>query len=256
VEEILEEYGNELYTAPVPGPRRQRIQQQDLEDMPLLDEAGQEIPLYTNNGYQIERRLAGHSEGTNPHGVLMDLRHLNVLFHEDRIEDDYEDLDDGIELSPVKYYVYPQAGLVTAGHFQANGLMTNFQKRVNILNSRIHEELDAEHIVDAEQSQGVAIRGIGCQGYNAVMHCTRGLGSQHHDAQKGYVTGALSGAWARNDASMETIARRMQQRCEHQLPYETFDRKIDNLDIDRDLRLENVYSIDVLALPQAGRNGE
>jgi hypothetical protein len=223
--------------------------------MPLVDDDEQEIPLYTNTGYQIERRLAAYSEGEQPHGVLMNLRHLNMLFDEDGMEEDFEDLDDDMEPSAVKYYVYPQAGLVTAGHFQANGLMTNFQKRVNILNSSIRDELDAEQI-DEEASQRVPIRGIGCQGYNAVMHCTRGLGSQHHDAQKGYVTGALSGAWANNDATMETIARRMQQQCAHQLPHETYDRKIANEDIDRDLRLENVYAIDVLALPEAGRNGE
>ncbi|KAF8221219.1 hypothetical protein L208DRAFT_1382346 [Tricholoma matsutake] len=188
IADIIDEFGDELYTSPVPGQTREQIRPEDLEylplldeddreiplfthngyqiehrltDMrmdtwnrapsrrhangyleylPLLDEDDREIPLFTHNGYQIERHLAAHSEGDKPHGVLMNLRHLNILFDEDGIEEDLELLDDDMEATT--------------------------------------------------------------------------------------------------------------------LPHETFDCKIANDDIDRDLQLENVYAIDVLALPEAGRNGE
>ncbi|KAF8221753.1 hypothetical protein L208DRAFT_1529442 [Tricholoma matsutake] len=205
--DIIDEFGDELYTSPVPGQTREQIRPEDLEYLPLLDEDDREIPLFTHNGYQIERRLAAHSEGDKPHGVLMNLRHLNILFDEDGIEEDLELLDDDMEATTVKYHVYLQASLVTAGHFQANGLMTNFQQWLTMLNSAIHQELDAQEDVGGEPSEGIAVRAIACQGYNAVMHSTRGLGSQHHNAQKGYVMAALSGAWANNDQAMETIAR-------------------------------------------------
>ena len=67
--------------------------------MDLLDDDGHEIPLYTANGYQIERRLAAHTEGAKPHGVLMNLRHLNTLFDEDSFDDSYDELDDNLYTS-------------------------------------------------------------------------------------------------------------------------------------------------------------
>jgi hypothetical protein len=231
VEDIIEEHGDELFTTA--DEARQKIQPEDLHEVPLLDEHGHEIPIYTNTGYQIERCLPSHTDDNRPHGVLMDLRNLNKLFDSD--EDTYDMVVDGrIDPDSVKYYVYPQAGLVTAGHFQANGLMNNFQKRLNNLNQRILEELTADDVdMDEEVSDGVAITGIGCQGYNVVMHSTRGLGSQHHDAQKGYVTGTLSGAWA-TEGTMVTIAKEMQRRCIWQLPHKTYDQKVSNPDIDHD----------------------
>jgi hypothetical protein len=256
VNDIVEEFGDDLYTEPEPCHARQQIHPEELADMDLLDAEGHEIPLYTKNGYQIECRLAALSEDTKPHGILMNLRHLGALFEDASFDDSYDDLFDDIQQSPVKYYVYPQAGLVTAGHFQANGLLSNFQKRLNQLNARILTDNHPQQDANADTYQPVPITGIGCQGYNALMHCTRGLGSQHHDAQKGVVTAALSGAWATTEGGMDSIARSLKLQCSYQLPHQTYDRKIAHQKIHRDLRLENVYAIDIHALPENSRNGK
>lgn len=233
---------------------RHEIHLTDLGEMDLLDSSGHEIPIYTENGFQIERRAARWRPGHQPHGVLVDLRHLDDLFTAD---DDnlYEDGRPGP--AETKYSVYPQAGMRTVGHFQANGLMTKFYPRLAAINKRMteamREELDGDEL-DEEVSRHLAVTGVSSQGYNAIMHSTRGTSNQHHDAQLGLITSALAGAWA-TQGNMKTKAHKLQTRCANRLPHVQFSDKISKEAIERDLRLENVYSIDLFSMPKAQRHG-
>jgi hypothetical protein len=228
---------------------RERISEDELYEMDLLDNDGYEIPIFSATGYQIGRRIPVHDELIKPHGVLMDLCQLHQLFDDNETDDELGKC--------VRYHAYPQAGLVTAGHVQANGIVSKFQTRVSKLNEKIRMEKESDREEDEEEDHDVpnAIEGIAFQGYNVVMHCTRGLGSQYHDAQKGYVTGAISAAWVEGEGKAKTTGRDLLTRCMHQLPHERYDKKISNNAIERDLRLENVYAIDMKALPAAYRNG-
>jgi hypothetical protein len=165
--------------------------------------------------------------------VLIDLRQLHQLFEEADAEEEFEHVEE--RQKHQKYYAYPQAGLVTAGHVQANGLISKFRTRVKKLNDRIRTEREVELGEDLDEVELPAVEGIAFQGYNAVMHCTRGLGSQHHDAQKGYVTGAISASWVQGEGKAKTTGRDLVSQCTHQLPHERYDRKISNDEIERDL---------------------
>jgi hypothetical protein len=125
-------------------------------------------------------------------------------------------------------------------------------KQVNDdLNSVNIDDDDVDHLPTWPRT---IVHGISCQGYNAVMHSIRGDSSQHHDAQLGMITGALSGSWAKGRSS-QTAFGRLQNRCSRQLPHASFAEKIENDNILRDLRLENVYYIDVEAMQEAHQVG-
>lgn len=98
------------------------------------------------------------------------------------------------------------------------------------------------------------IHGVSSQGYNAVTHHTRGRTAQHHEVQVGMVTGALAGAWA-TSGSNKTTADKLEEDCRWKMPHESFAEKIRKPGIARDLRLENVYWIDIGALQKKHQNG-
>lgn len=216
--------------------------------MDILDSSDLEIPIYCNKGFTIPRRIPRFSRNTRPHGVLMDLRCVKELFQTPWEEDDIDlglDDEENEDSQETTCYTYPQAGLKVAGHFQAGGLMKKFNPFIKAVNRDLIED-------DDDESQIVS--GIACQGYNAVMHSTRGNSAQHHDAQLGLITGALAGSWAKG-ASVERTAHRLSERCSRQLPHASFAEKIENDLILRDLRLENVFCIDVQALKAEYQNG-
>jgi hypothetical protein len=182
----------------------------------------------------------------------MDLRTVKELFQtpwEDDIDLGLDD-EDNEDTQEITCYTYPQAGLKVAGHFQAGGLMKKFSPFVKAVNQDLIEDEDEDSILTSPP----IVSGIACQGYNAVMHSTRGNSAQHHDAQLGLITGALAGSWAKG-APAERTAHRLSERCSHQLPHASFAEKIENDQILRDLRLENVFCIDVQALKAEYQNG-
>jgi hypothetical protein len=225
----------------------------ELENMDIVDEEGREIPIYSEDGYQIQRRLGRFKKRQEPHGVLLDLSRIQELFAPDLDDEEFMDGVPG-RVSP-RVSVYPQAGLRTAGHYQADGLMTKFYPMIERINRGIvvaRREEDGDEEVDP--SPHAPITGISSQGYNAVMHSTRGCSNQHHEAQLGMITNTLAGGWATSDSNKRT-ANGLKLRCERKLPHQTYAEKIENRGIQRDLRLENVYFFDVQALPSRMQNG-
>jgi hypothetical protein len=222
----------------------------DLEEMPILDDAGFEIPIYADGGYQIQRRLGAHDPNVRPHGVLMNLYDIDKLIHPAAELENY-----CTESLATAYTVYPQAGLVTAGHFQANGLIAPFVPLLEGLNKEVQIQGDNYD----EDANAVPIIGVGCQGYNALLHATRGRCAQHHDAQRGLVTGALAGLWAKT-TSNKNKAKTLQIQCTNRLPHIEFQKKISNDDAERppldcSLRLENTFVVHMERLAAEHRNG-
>jgi hypothetical protein len=248
-------YADGIYDSADENERR-LINVDELLDLPLLDEGLHEIPIYTQSGYQIQRRIARFRASQRPHGILMDLRRLHELFEAE--EDDlFEIVDD---MGSVNYTVYPQAGLRTVGHYQADGLPTKLRPHLRQVNTAVGIQLDTESDnsydeEELERSPHQPVTGIASQGYNAVMHSTRGRSNQHHDAQLGLITGTLAGAWAVGDKA-ERKARNLLTKCSKELPHISFGEKIKNAGIKRDLRLEHVYSIDIHAISSIHRTGE
>jgi hypothetical protein len=225
----------------------------DLDNMEIMDAEGREIPIYSEDGYQIQHRLGQFKKSQEPHGVLLDLSRIQELFSPDFDDDDFLGGVPGCVSPSVS--VYPQAGLRTAGHYQVDGLMTKFYPMIEQVNRPIvveRREEDGDDEVDP--SPHSPITGISSQGYNAVMHSTRGCSNQHHEAQLGMITNTLAGAWATSDSN-KRIANGLKQRCEQILPHQTYAEKIQNREILRDLRLENVYFFNIQALPSMMQNG-
>ncbi|KAF8872027.1 hypothetical protein BD779DRAFT_1477818 [Infundibulicybe gibba] len=112
----------------------------------------------------------------------------------------------------------------------------------------------SENNDDNDNARKPAIFGISSQGYNAVMHNTRGRSAQHHEVQVGYITRMLAGSWM-NAKSHQLAAQRWVQKCQQALPHEAYAEKIRDRSICRDLRLENVYYIDLDALNPGQKRG-
>ena len=195
-----------------------------LTIFPLLNDDGTERPIYTELSYHIQRCLGTGSHSICPLGILMDLCHLDHLFLSDNLLNNF----DSDAVSP-SLDIYPQAGLITAGHFQADGLMPAFIPLLHKLNSDIQLDANDSDVVDpfSPQDSLPPIIGVGCQGYNAIMHATRGHCTQHHDAQRDLVTGTLSASWA-NTPLHKQKARSLIQQCNHCLPHVEFRMKISN----------------------------
>jgi hypothetical protein len=252
VDEIIRFYPNGVYTSPDLN-NRDLITWEDLRQLPIVDTNGFTIDIYCDKGFQVPRVIPRHSRDTHPHGVLIDLRTIKQLF--ENTSDDDQDLG-FIHDKPVNIYTYPQAGLRIAGHFQAAAVMSNFNKFITSINNDLRNVLqnaDGDISMDNTSDSNV-LHGISSQAYNTVMHSTRGTSAQHHDVQMGFITAALAGSWA-TTSSAEKSAYFYRQLCSHRLPHTSFAEKIKNDQINRDLRLENVYYINVQAMKNHDKNG-
>jgi hypothetical protein len=220
-----------------------------LHEYPMEDENGYEIPWYSYRGLVIKRRAGIYASRMKPYGILFDLPKLADVFVPD---------DDLFGDRPIKYHVYPQAGLVSIGNFQADGIMIPFGKVLDELNDKLMDQ-DDNNSRDENNSLGnrhdlKPITGISCQGYNQVIHRIRGHNTQHHEVQTGLVTSTLGGVWATSNASKRKAAT-LADRCSQALPHHSFAQKIQDNNVGRDLRLENVYYIDINALDEENRTG-
>jgi hypothetical protein len=183
----------------------------------------------------------------------MNLTHIHELFaSNDSDDDDFMDGRPGP--STTDYSVYPQAGTRIAGHFQGEGIMTMLYPLVDGINKRIIQVRRATGEDDDEYINH-PITAIASQGYNSVMHYTRGYSSQHHEVQTGKVTSCLAGAWA-TTAKNRATADCLKRECDATLPHQSYVSKINNPNITTDLRLENVFMIDVTTLPAEMESGE
>ncbi|KAF8666943.1 hypothetical protein AX14_006410 [Amanita brunnescens Koide BX004] len=248
-------YGDEYFDNYDPH-NRNPISFHDLQDLPLLDDSGSEIPIFTDHGYRIKRRFGSRLTGTPPLAVLMNLRNLDQLFISDDLFGDFDPSH-----GPTTFHVYPQAGLVTAGHFQADGLPSAFAPLLHTLNSdvQLHDDISMEDdpLAISQDSLPPPILAVCCQGYNALMHHTRGRFAQHHDAQRGLVTSTLAGSWAKTQKNVQT-AKLLQLQCNERLPHYEFKQKIANNNdnpLDCSLRLENTYIVDLDRLDPDYRTG-
>ena len=245
---------------------RSEIPLDDIPTYPLTDEFGHERGIFTSRGTRIHRRFAYIDTEVPPYGILVNLRQVHELF---TLEDDIQGTeDDPDDFSPgVSYFVYPQAGLKDYGHFQANGIISKILPFLNGLNDHVrsrhhppgNHHHDTNNDNDSDDSDTAfhpvnPIVGISMQAYNAVMHFTRGHGVQHHDAQLGMVTAAMAGSYV-VDKKQANIALAKMRQCNYQLPHKRFESKIEDPDVPRELRLENVYYINVQAVRPEFRDG-
>ena len=120
IDNIINHHRSDLFNHYNPNIRCQ-LSCNCLTIFPLLNDDGTERPIYTELSYHIQRCFGTGSHSICPLGILMDLCHLDHLFLSDNLLNNF----DSDAVSP-SFDIYPQAGLITAGHFQADGLMPAF----------------------------------------------------------------------------------------------------------------------------------
>lgn len=245
--QIRQENRHGIFDCYNPDTRRE-LTDEDLEELEMTDADNDlEIPIYDVGGHQIQRRIARLLASTKPLAVLAELNGVRELFTTPNNIEDFDYAWPGPQQSTVN--IYPQAGLRSAGHFQASGLMTGFYSEI--------EEINRDLRQDNPESPHYPIIGVACQGYNAVMHHTRGHGVQHHDAQQAIITNTIGAVFAPFlDGNLKRKANDLWKKCSQSLPHERFERKIENENICRNGRFENAYIIDLTALPDERRTGE
>jgi hypothetical protein len=241
----------------------------DLDALELVDQStGLEIPIYNSAGFRVPHRAGVASQISHRHGLLMDLHKIGQLF--ERSEHADLDLDDGDNVSPpTSYDIFPQAFLKSYGHFQASGLVHGFHKIITDVNRSVGQPVqitdnDGDDYVADSQDEDTAIAeatrfraavaAVASQGYNELVHRTRGHGGHQHDAQLGLVTAALAGSYARTTTAIAK-RERLRTHCDIDLPHERFAHKIESDVTNCDFRLENIYTIDISTLRPSAQTG-
>ncbi|KAG2335563.1 hypothetical protein BDR05DRAFT_1006676 [Suillus weaverae] len=244
----------------------------DLRSLPLREpETDKEINVYDEEGRRIPR-FHGRSRVDGPKcGLLVDLETIPQLFSSYVPHDEHLDLDvdmlDFDEEHGAKIKVYPQAFLRKFGHLQSDSILPHFKtfiKKVqaNITRGRRRPNRmdDGDDNDDVDDDVGVingnlippAIIATGCQFYNEVSHRVRpnaGL----HEVQQGRITSALSGAYARGTG--KRVHSAIMHNCRLTLPHHRYNNSIKLDNVPRDLRLENIYILQLESMDPAKRNG-
>jgi hypothetical protein len=258
---LKEEYGPLFYDTPDDFSRR-RV---NLNRLPLIDDEGQEIPIFDSHGNQIPRTIPLIDKNESQCGVLINLQNIHALFNPDSqlhiLDEDDEDVVPQ-ESRFIHVDAYPLAFLKTAGNIQAAGVPHCFSHTITKINQRINrhsaqplsdsdESDSSDHMsVDIEQyhhpvlSPGSSIvKPITSQFYNHIAHRTAAHAGKHY-SQRGTVTAAVAGAFA--DANKDTKkAKQLQKSCKKSLPFQRFHKAISLEDCPSSCRAELVYSVDV-----------
>jgi hypothetical protein len=117
------------------------------------------------------------------------------------------------------------------------------------------DELEAGNKIPESQRWLSAVTGIACQGYNKMVHRTCGNSGEQHDAQIGLVTSALTGSYATTD-KIKCVHDMLRLRCAKNWLHERFANKIQTTSaMNHDLRLENIFCIDLCRLHSDACNG-
>ncbi len=221
-----------MYTTPDEDTREQVL---DLEELPLLDEKMQEIPIFTLEGKRIRRRIAqllvDDSGIARPCGLLQDLSLVHTLFDRAtapanrRGDDDYADpaADD-----PVALWLYPHFFSSQYGQWQADGVMNPALPFLNTINQTLR----------AHEGVGMCIEPVRSQCYNTYAHETR-ASARLHVAQRGMLTATIGGAWEGNQKGART-AKNLFEQSDWSMPHERLEAQTDKV-ANTFLRLEEEF---------------
>ena len=285
VQDLIDENESGIYSTNKRDTRR-KLSARELRDLPLLDDKGDEIPLYDYKGVQIPRRVIVEDLDKPPCGVLVDLKRIQGLFNPDTsatIPNDSDVISSQQDDPSVRVDAYPLAFLKTAGNIKASGVPHCFYPLLTKINNSVRKNLpeypapynparpddadqgenaaggqaaeDAEGRAQQEEDPQAphlqptyrAVRPVSCQFYNYMAHRVASRAGRH-DSQQGSVTAAISGAFAKTDAD-ERTAKRKQAYCNNGLPSERFHSRINSVrECPCACRAELVYSVDVRAL--------
>ena len=241
---------------------------EDLSEIPLYDDTGKEIRIYSSDGRKIARRGAHLAPDTKSCGVLVNLRTITSVFQpDDNNVDMEEETDEEMDMDEedrparatnrVSLSVYPQAFLRDYGHIQAKGPLQLMQPIIETINASFEDDRqDADISSDGPgliHSTNTPVTGISTQMYNRMFH-KAATQAGALDVQRGRLTGALSGGGATTTKGKKT-AQLLRRYCNAKLPHARFADRVDITDCPSALRVESVYVVDMLQIPEHDRDG-
>jgi hypothetical protein len=244
-----------LYDKPDTDEAREEV---DLHNLPLLDDNGFEINVYSEEGLRVPRRIPALFSNC---GALLNLRSVHELFSS-------EDNDESTR-NHVLFYVYPVAFTEDLGNIQSRGLLTSFSRRFALIDNAMRPRLrdddadendslagDAPNLDDEDNPARLGssiLHGIKCQVYNELSHRVRDE-AKFHPVQLGMISTAMAGTTTRKITGQRRWQRRLEQ-CNAGLPHERFVDKVSGNDQPQALRFENTYTLDVHRLSNDRQNG-
>ena len=246
-----------VYLSP-DGPNRQPV---DLNELPLLDERGAEIPIFSENGIRIPRRRATGLTNSTRLSIMQNLAKVSSLFVtsrpdadamalDDEFDDDFDeahtvnnaDYELNIEnararerrdVRDTKYTLYPHFFSKTIGQWQSTGVIHTMLPHIRTLSSSLTRPDAAGHAVVA----------LGSQCYNTSAHAMRDR-SRFHVVQQGMLTGAAAGSWSTTEKGKATGKTLWNKLC-YALPHEHVTAQLErDTGMYNSLRFENNLLID------------
>lgn len=237
----------------------------DLASFPLYDDTGKEIRIYSSDGRKIARRGANIAPGTTSCGVMVNLRTITSVFRtqDDSVELEDEPNDDLDEDTPardknkVSLSVYPQAFLRDYGHIQAKGPIQLMQPTIETINSSFNDDAQEADIssdgLGFSRTFNTPVTAISTQMYNRMFH-RAATQAGALDVQRGRITAALAGGGATTAKGKKT-AQALRRYCSTKLPHARFAERVNIADCPNSLRVESVYVVDMLQIPEQDRDG-
>lgn len=250
---------------------RRRI---NLRRYPMENDFDVRLKAYDEEGFRIIReRIVSHRKT----GSLLNLTQAHTLFQTE--PDDF-----GHVRNDVKYTVYPLGFTRDLGNVQADGVITAFARRMNVVDAKLRqiprrrqrlldgaddeedddddevrqEGDDVPHVIDLDGPIRAVppplLHAVGSQIYNAISHRVRDA-AKFHEVQLGLITSSLSGTTATSVPSKRRWQKTL-DRCRGDLPHVRFSQKVAGPGQPQCMRFENTYRLDVQSLPARKRSGE
>jgi hypothetical protein len=217
----------------------------DIAETPVMSPGtNSEILIYDEDGRRVLRRRPSHLGPSC--GILLNLSTLPSFFN------DHQGIDPQVEQDlphhPVQstpnLMLFPQGYLGDKGHYQSKSLPHSFKEHIRAISDIVACDEDARNHLDEPL---IPIMGIASQGYNTSFHRMR-HGRSSHDVQQGFITGFAASQFV-TDASHVTKGRQLQAKLSsNRLPFNRFEAKLAIDEHDVDLRGENVFLMDLLAI--------
>ena len=273
VEEIKAQHGR-IY-------RTKDAQPEDLitepESEPLTDADGYEVKFWTSEGRRIPRRELEdddfESDPTNTCGILLNLDTVEQLFTQS-FEQPYFNQD--VYISNEEVTKYPMAFLRNIGQLQARQPLPLLVPALRAVNDAIalqenandnddddddnDDDEEEERVLDddgnlvpAQRPVLSAVFGVSVQMYNRMLHFVAPHANEH-EAICGHVTAACGGHWASTPAD-KARALRAHQKVSRTLPHQRLQSASLSGHASKDLRVEQVYVMDMDKVHPNHRNG-
>ena len=257
------------------GPNHKTRRKVNLNQLPLLNEDGTEIPIYDKHGTQVPRRRIVEGDDQATCSVLVKLEEIQTLFGENASSTVYNDETSCISIQDepfVRLEAYPLGFFKVARNVKATGVPSCFYPVLTDINRTVrknHRKYPAGGSDEDDDDPGPAddapddamdddddpyspsayqaVKPVSSQFYNYLTHRVASRAGAH-DSQPGTVTATISGGYAITDKDKST-AHDKQVYCKDGPPSERFHGKITSVrDCSSACRAELVYSIDVRVL--------